>query len=76
VTLRCVFLLTACLVLTVPARSGHRVSSQEQQVLKNWLARHSGYRQATDDEAMKRAFLEAKKIILREKTTPLRLHKA
>src|ERR1700739_159294 len=42
--LRCVFLLTACLVLTVPAWSGHTLSSQERQVLKSWLARHSEYR--------------------------------
>lgn len=44
------FLLTACLVLTVPAWSGHTLSSQEHQVLKNWLARHSEYRQGTDKD--------------------------
>jgi hypothetical protein len=45
-----VFLLTVCLVLTVPAWGGHTLSSEEQQVLKNWLARHSAYRQATDED--------------------------
>jgi len=45
-----VFLLTACLVLTVPAWSGHTLTSQEHQVLRNWLARHSEYRQGTDED--------------------------
>jgi hypothetical protein len=48
--MRCVFFLIACFVLTVPARAGHTLSSEEQQVLKSWLARHSAYRQATDQD--------------------------
>jgi hypothetical protein len=44
------FLLTACLLLTSSARGGHTLSSEEQQVLKHWLARHSAYRQATDED--------------------------
>ena len=47
---RCVVLLTACLVLAVPAWSGHTLNPQEKQVLKNWLARHSEYRQGTDED--------------------------
>ena len=47
---RCVFFLTACLALTVPAWSGHTLSSQEYQVLKNWLVQHSEYRQGTDQD--------------------------
>lgn len=47
---RCVVLLTACLVLAVPAWSGHTLNPQEHQVLKNWLARHSEYRQGTDED--------------------------
>ena len=45
---KCLFFLSAYLVLTVPALASHTLSSQEQQVLKGWLARHSLYRQATD----------------------------
>lgn len=44
------FLGTACLVLTVPAWSGHTLSSREHQVLRNWLAQHSEYRQGTDED--------------------------
>jgi hypothetical protein len=47
---RCAFFLIACLVLTVPARAGHTLSPEEQQVLKSWLARHSVNRQATDQD--------------------------
>ena len=47
---RCVVLLTTCLVLAAPAWSGHTLKLQEQQVLKNWLARHSEYRQGTDED--------------------------
>src|ERR1700739_4112114 len=46
----CVVLLTACRVVTVPAWRGHTLSSQEHQVLKSWLARHSQYRQGTDED--------------------------
>jgi hypothetical protein len=38
------------LMLAVPVWSGHTLSSPEQQVLKRWIARHSGYRQATDED--------------------------
>lgn len=44
------FFLIACLVLTVPVRAGHTLSSDEHQVLKSWLARHSAYRQAADQD--------------------------
>jgi len=37
-------------MLTVPAWSGHTLTSQEQQVLKTWLLRHSEYRQGTDQD--------------------------
>jgi hypothetical protein len=37
-------------MLTVPAWGGHTLSSQEHQVLKNWLVRHSEYRQGTDED--------------------------
>lgn len=47
---RCLFLLTACLVLAVPTWSGHTLMVQEQKVLKSWLARHSEYRLATDED--------------------------
>ena len=49
-TARCAFFLIACLVLTVPVRAGHTLSSEERQVLKSWLARHSAYRQARDED--------------------------
>jgi hypothetical protein len=45
-----VFLLTVCLVMTVPAWAGHTLSTEEQQALKNWLSRHSAYRQAIDED--------------------------
>jgi hypothetical protein len=45
-----VLFLATCLVLAVPAWSGYALSLQEHQVLKNWLARHSEYRQATDED--------------------------
>jgi hypothetical protein len=44
------FLLTVCLVLSVPAWSGHTLTGQEQKVLKSWLARHPEYRLATDED--------------------------
>ena len=47
---KCVLVLTACLVLTAPAWSGHTLSSQEEQVLKKWLVLHPAYRQATDQD--------------------------
>ena len=49
-TIRWVFVLTACLVLTVPAWSGHTLTAQEQTVLKGWLAQHPQYRLATDKD--------------------------
>jgi len=42
--------LTACLLLVVPAWSGHTLKEQEQKVLKGWLAQHSEYHLATDDD--------------------------
>jgi hypothetical protein len=45
-----VFLLTACLALTAQTWGGHILSTDEQRVLKSWLARHPGYRQATDGD--------------------------
>ncbi len=50
VTIKCAFVLTVCLFLTVPARSGHTLTAGEQKVLKTWLARHTEYRIATDDD--------------------------
>lgn len=47
---KCMFLLTASLALVGPARAGHALNSVEQQVLRRWLARHSAYRQATDED--------------------------
>lgn len=43
-------LLTACLLWVVPAWSGHTLKEQEQKVLKGWLAQHSDYRLATDED--------------------------
>src|SRR5713226_3157195 len=40
----------SCLVLTVPAWSGHTLTAQEQTVLKGWLAQHPHYRLATDKD--------------------------
>lgn len=45
-----VSLLIACLVLAGPAWCRHTLNAQEKQLLKNWLARHSEYRQATDED--------------------------
>ena len=42
--------LTACLVLTTPAWSGHTLSEPEQKALKSWLAHHAEYRLATDGD--------------------------
>jgi len=39
-----------CLVLSVPAFSGHALTAQEQKVLQNWLAHHPEYRVATDED--------------------------
>src|SRR6266700_1526770 len=50
VTIKCAFVLTVCLFLTVPARSGHTLTAGGQKVLKTWLARHTEYRIATDDD--------------------------
>jgi len=47
---RCMFLLTVCLLLSVPAWSGHTLTAQEQKVLKGWLAQHKEYRLATDED--------------------------
>lgn len=47
---KCLFLLIACLVLNIPAWAGHTLSTQEQKVLENWLASHSEYRLATDED--------------------------
>jgi len=49
-TTKYAFLLTACLVLTVPAWGGHTLAAQEQRVLKTWLDRHPEYRLATDED--------------------------
>jgi hypothetical protein len=49
-TIKCVLLLTACLVLVAPAWSGHTLTPQEQKVLKGWLAHHAEYRLATDED--------------------------
>jgi hypothetical protein len=38
------------LVLSVPARSGHTLTTQEQKVLQSWLARHPEYRVAADED--------------------------
>jgi hypothetical protein len=48
--MKSILALTACLLLTAPAWGGHTLSSGEQQVLKNWLALHPEYRQATDED--------------------------
>lgn len=37
-------------MLSATAWCGHTLSSEEQQVLKSWLAQHSVYRQATDKD--------------------------
>jgi hypothetical protein len=47
---KCMFLLTACLLLSIPAWSGHTLTAQEQRVLEGWLARHPEYRPATDED--------------------------
>jgi hypothetical protein len=47
---RCVFFLTVCLALSMPAWSGHTLTAQEQKVLESWLAHHPEYRAATDDD--------------------------
>ena len=44
------FLLGACLMVTAPSKAGHTLNSEERLVLKGWLAQHSGYRQATDED--------------------------
>ena len=44
------FLLMACLVLVVPAWSGHTLTAREQKVLESWLAHHLEYRIATDED--------------------------
>jgi hypothetical protein len=47
---RSLFLLIACLLWVIPAWSGHTLTAQEQKVLKSWLAQHSEYRLATDED--------------------------
>jgi hypothetical protein len=47
---KCLFLMTACLVLVATARGGHTLTAQEQKVLKDWLAQHKQYRLATDQD--------------------------
>src|SRR3989442_5262609 len=47
---RGVFLLMVCLVLSVPARSGHTLTAHEEKVLHSWLAHHPEYRIATDKD--------------------------
>ncbi len=44
------FLLMVCLVLSVSAWGDHTLTAMEQRVLKGWLARHPGYRLATDED--------------------------
>jgi len=50
VVTRCMCLLMACLMLGVPAWSGHTLTVQEQKVLESWLARHREFRLATDED--------------------------
>ncbi len=47
---RSLFLLIACLFCVTPAWSGHTLATQEQKVLKSWLAQHKEYRLATDED--------------------------
>lgn len=47
---KCIFLMLACLVLVAPAWSGHTLTAQEQNVLKHWLAGHTKYRIAKDND--------------------------
>ena len=49
-TTRFILVLTACLLLSAPAWSGHTLTAQEQKVLENWLTHHSEYRIATDED--------------------------
>jgi hypothetical protein len=44
------FLLILCLLLAAPAWSGHSLTTQEQKVLRSWLARHPEYRVARDED--------------------------
>lgn len=39
-----------CLVLSVPVWSGHTLAAQEQKVLESWMAQHTEYRVATDQD--------------------------
>jgi hypothetical protein len=50
VTMRCILVMAACFIVSVPAKAGHTLSSAEQQTLKNWLALHPEYREATDED--------------------------
>jgi hypothetical protein len=45
-----VLLLTACLVVGLPAWCGHTLTAQEQKALEGWLARHAEFRVATDED--------------------------
>jgi hypothetical protein len=45
---KCTFLVAACILLSLPAQASHSLSSAEKLVLKQWFARHSAFRQATD----------------------------
>jgi hypothetical protein len=47
---RFVFLLMASVMLAVPAWSGHTLSPEEHQVLRDWLGRHPKYRPAKDKD--------------------------
>ncbi len=49
-TVRCVFLFAASLLLTSAAWGGHTLTAQEQKVLQNWLTHHSEYRISTDED--------------------------
>jgi len=47
---RCLFLLVGCLILVTSAWGGHTLTAQEQKVLQSWLAHHSEYGLATDED--------------------------
>jgi hypothetical protein len=48
--IRCLVFLLACSVLLAPAWAGHTLTTQEQEILQNWLAQHAEYRVATDED--------------------------
>lgn len=43
-------LILICIAFSTPAWAGHTLTSQEQNVLENWLAQHPEYRVATDQD--------------------------